>query len=333
MNVRLKRKLITLGMVLVLVIVFSVTIRDFFAWNNLSNLFRGASYLGIIAAGLTIVIISGGNDLSTGATVGLTAMVISRLLYANLPIPLCILGGCLIGLLCGFINGTLITRLHLPDFVATLSTNYIFSGLILLVTFTDSGRMITRAITNRDFLAIGGGVGGVYYVTIAWIAAILLTFFLLKKTKFGTYVYAVGTNANAAKITGINVRRIKTLGYMIGGLMSAIAAVFVLGYEGAAAPKTGEIYTFNAICATVIGGAALTGGYGDAVGTFLGCLFIQLLNNGIYKLNLSSEYQTLLVGVAIISMSMFNTIYNRRSNRRLREIGARQEAVEGGARQ
>ena len=130
---------------------------------------------------------------------------------------------------------------------------------------------------------------------------------------------------HAAQITGINTKRVKRICYTISGLTCGLAAVFLLGYEGAASLKTGEIYTFNAICAAVIGGAALSGGHGDAAGTFLGCIFMQLIMNGIYKLNLPSEYQTLLVGAAIIIMSTFNTLYTRWSNRRLRELGARED--------
>ena len=173
--------------------------------------------------------------------------------------------------------------------------------------------------------SLGGGIGYVSYVLIAWIATVLIIQFLLYRTRFGTHVYATGTNPNAAQITGINTKRIKRICYTISGLTCGLAAVFLLGYEGAASLKTGEIYTFNAICAAVIGGTALAGGRGDAGGTFLGCIFMQLITNGIYKLNLPSEYQTLLVGVSIIVMSTFNTLYTRWSNRRLRELGARED--------
>ena len=328
MNETQKRKLITLAMVLVLTVVFAFTTDSFFAFNNLSNLLRGAAYLGIIAAGLTLVIIAGGNNLSTGATVGLVAMVVSRFLDAGVPIVLCILIGLVTGALCGLIDGLLITKLRLPDFVATLATNYVFSGVILLVTFRSNGKMITKSLTNAAFLELGSGFGGFHgisYVIIAWIVTVLALQFILYKTKFGTYVYAVGTNPGAVKITGINTGRIKTICYTISGLCCAIASVFLLAYEGAASLKTGEIYTFNAICAAVIGGAVLEGGHGDVVGTFLGCIFMQLIMNAIYKLNLPSEFQTLLVGVAIIVMSVFNTLYTRRARRKLHELGAREE--------
>ncbi len=325
MNETQKRKLITLVMVIALAVFFALKTESFFAIRNLSNLFRGASYLGIIAAGLTIVIIAGGNNLSTGATVGLVAMIVSRLLYAGLPIIVSVLLGCLAGALCGWLDGVLITRFNLPDFVATLATNYVYSGVILIVAFRKNGLVTTRPIIDRNFLALGEGIGPVSYALIAWVLTVLVIQFLLYKTRFGTHVYATGTNPTAAQITGINTKRVKRICYTISGLTCGLAAVFLLGYEGAASLKTGEIYTFNAICAAVIGGAALSGGHGDAMGTFLGCIFMQLIMNGIYKLNLPSEYQTLLVGAAIIIMSTFNTLYTRWSNRRLRELGARED--------
>ena len=318
MNEKQKRQLITFAMVAALVVLFGTTTDSFFSVSNISNLFRGASYLGIVAAGLTIVIIAGGNNLSTGATVGFVAMLVSRLVYANIPIVLCILLGMAAGAVCGAADGLLITKLNLPDFVATLATNYVYSGMILVITFRQNNRMVTKALTNQAFLQLGTGVGDIFYVTIVWLVLVAAVQFILYYTKFGTHVYAVGTNTSASQISGINVDKIKIIAYTISGLACGIAAIFLLAYEGAASAKTGEVYTFNAICAAIIGGASLSGGRGDALGTFLGCIFMQLITNGIYKMNLASEYQTLLVGASILVMSIFNTVYIRYTSKRNR---------------
>lgn len=328
MNEKQKRQLITLIMVVALVVLFGATTTSFFTAGNISNLFRGASYLGIVAVGLTIVIIAGGNNLSTGATVGFVAMLVSRMVDADMPVILCIIIGIAAGAACGAVDGLLITKLHLPDFVATLATNYVYSGMILAITFRQNNRMVTKALSDQSFLRLGTGVGDIFYVTIAWLALVIIVQFILNRTKFGIHVYAVGTNASASRISGINVDRVKILAYTISGLMCGIAAIFLLAYEGAASAKTGEVYTFNAICATIIGGAALTGGRGDALGTFLGCIFMQLITNGIYKMNLASEYQTLLVGAAILIMSVFNTVYIRYATRKARLQNT--EAQKGG---
>lgn len=319
------RNLISLAMVVVLAAIFGFTTDNFFAWSNISNFLRGASYIGIIATGVTVAIVSGGNDLSTGSLVGLVATFTARLLYWGVPALLAILAACGLGLLCGLLTGTLITRLHLPDFITTLAMAYIYSGVILLISFREKGQIITRAITNRSFLALGKDIGGIFYVTIAWLAVVVAVQFLLKRTRFGTYAYAVGTNANSAMLSGISIVKTKCVAYAISGTCAAVAALFLIAYQGAAAPATGSAYTFDAVCAAVIGGAALTGGYGDAVGTALGCLFINLLTNGIYKFSLPSEYQLVAVGAVIIIMSVFNTLYMRHSNRRLRKTGGEEE--------
>lgn len=308
------RRWITLIMVVILTVFFQVMTGNFLEWNNISNLLRSASYVGILSLGVTMTIIAGGNDLSTGSTVGLIATVATRLLYAGLPVPIVILLCILVGLACGFMNGYLITKFQLPDFIATLATLYVISGFTLIFSFHQGGNIVTYGISNADFLKLAGtigGVNGISYVVIAWILVLLIIMFLLNRTQFGTYLFAIGTNANASKLTGINVKRTKIIAYTLCGCCSAIVGIFLLAFQAAAAPTTGGSYTFNAICASVIGGAALSGGYGDGIGTFFGALFMQVLATGLYKMNIPSEFQTVAVGAFIIIMSMFNTLYIR----------------------
>jgi len=311
------RKLITLGMVVALTVYFAVRSNIFLSWGNISNMLRGASYIGIMTAGLAIVIIGGGNDLSTGAVIGLSCMVLSRLLAAYVATPVAILLTWLVGAGCGLINGYLITRYKMPDFIGTLATMSVFTGATFLVAFRENGSIITKSVTSKAFLALGGNLGGVYYSVLVWIVVALVIHLLMSKTRFGIYTYALGTNATAADLSGVNVSKIKCIGYIICGFCSAVAGSMLLAYQGAAALTTGAGYTFDAICAAVIGGIALTGGTGDVAGATLGCIFMQVLQNGLYKINLSSEWLTIFVGAMIIIMSVVNTVYIRANDRRI----------------
>ena len=311
------RKLITLGMILAISVFFTVTTDFFFTWNNISNMLRSASYVGIIASGLTITIIGAGNDLSTGATVGFIGVLASRLLDFGIPVLPSILICCLAGMLCGLINGFLIVKFRLPDFIATLATMNAYTGLIYLFAFRKNGAIMTQSVKNKAFLALGGDVAGIYYSVIVWAVVSIVIHILLSKTKFGIYTYALGTDMKAAQLTGINTKKIKCIGYVICGLCSAISGIMLLAYQGGSALSTGTSYTFDAICAVVIGGIALSGGNGDIIGAVLGCIFMQALKNGLYKIGIASEWQTVAVGGMIIVMSIVNTFIIRRSRKSL----------------
>lgn len=307
------RKLVSLGLVLVLTIGFGATTTSFLSFNNFFNLFREVSVIGLVSVGVTFVIIGGGIDISTGAILGLSAMAASRMVDGTLwPIWLIVLLTLLIGAACGVFNGLLVTKLHLSEFIATFGSLFIFRSLVYVIGFREDGYLVTKMITDPYFLKIGGTFNGFYYMTLVWLLIVVLGYILLKKTVVGTYICAVGSDKKAARMSGINVDRIKILTFVLSGLCSALAGILLLSWQGSVALSSGQGMEFQAIAAVVIGGVALTGGKGDTIGTALGSVFMIMVVNGLYKYNLPTEYQTIAYGAIIIIMSMFDVIYTKR---------------------
>lgn len=307
------RKLVSLGLVIILIIGFGLTTTTFLSINNFFNLFREVAVIGLVSIGVTFVIIGGGIDISTGAILGLTAMAVSRMVDATLwPIWVIVLIALLIGAACGIINGLLVTKLNLSEFIATFSTLFIFRSMVYIIGFREDGYLVTKMITDPYFMKIGGTFNGFYYMTIVWLIVVVLSYILLRKTVLGTYIYAIGSDKKAARMSGINVDRIKILTFVISGICSALAGVLLLAWQGSVALSSGQGMEFQAIAAVVIGGVALAGGKGDTVGTALGSVFMIMVVNGLYKYNLPTEYQTIAYGAIIIIMSIFDAVYNTR---------------------
>lgn len=307
------RRLISVGLLLLLVLIFGLTSEYFFTADNIFTLLRECSTIGIIAVGVSMVIITAGIDLSTGALVGLVAMLCANLLYyTQLPAGLIILIALLTGTLGGYLNGVLVTALRIPDFIATLSTQFLFRGLALIFAIrTATGMISNKVIDNRTFLLLGGSLGGVYLVTIAFFATAVLGQIFLKRTRLGVYTYAVGANRKSAELSGINCGRIKRTVFTLTGLCCSISAIFLMGKMRSATPETGIGLEFDAIAAVVVGGCAFSGGRGDIFGTVVGTLFMMVLTNGIYKYNLPTAAQLIIKGVVIVAMIIFDSVYNK----------------------
>lgn len=311
------RKLVSVGLLLIFALIFSATTDSFLTARNITSILREVSVIGLLSIGVTFVIIGGGIDLSTGTVMGLAAMITSRLVTDTLlPIWLIVVIVILIGLLLGIINGLLVVKLGMSEFIATFATMYIYRGFVFMLAYREEGRMITKAVTDKQFLSIGGNIGGLYYMSLIWAAAILIAYLVLKKTVFGTYVYAIGTNRQSAQLSGIHVDRIKVGTFMISAACSALAGVFLLAWQGSAGLNTGSGMEFEAIAAVVVGGIVLSGGRGDTLGVAVGSLFMVVVVNGIYKYGLSTEVQTIAYGAVIIIMSIFDSLYIRWMERR-----------------
>ena len=322
MKQSLVRKLVSLAFVLGVAIVFSLTTESFLDWRNICILLRDVAIIGLISQGVTFVIISGGIDLSTGAVLGLSGMIATRLVIGTLlPIWLIVLICLCTGVLCGFINGILVNKYHLSEFIATFSMMYVYRGLVYVSAVRDNGKITTVVIRDVYYLALSGDIGGIYYMTIAWALIVVLGYLILKNTKFGVYVYAVGSNPKSANLSGIPVKGIKYCTFMISGALSALAGVFSLAWQHSVALDSGSGMEFKAIAAVVVGGVALTGGRGDTVGTAIGSLFMVMIVNGIQKYGMQTEYQTMAYGIVIILMAIFDTLYYasvaRRKNKKV----------------
>jgi ribose/xylose/arabinose/galactoside ABC-type transport system permease subunit len=322
------RRIVSIGLLLVLVLIFGLTSSYFFTASNIYTLLRECATTGIIAVGVSFVIITAGIDLSTGALVGFVSMLSANLLYyTQLPASVIILISIIVGTLGGYLNGLLVTKLRLPDFIATLSTQFLFRGLALIFAIrTATGMISNKVITNRSILILGGSINGIYLATIAFLIIALVGQYILKRTKLGVYTYAVGANRKSSDLSGINSDKIKRAVFTITGFCCGVAALFLMGKMKSVTPDTGNGLEFDVIAAVVVGGCAFNGGRGDIVGTVIGALFMSVLTNGIYKYNLPTATQLIIKGSVIVIMIVFDSVYNKymeekiiKSNKRLEE--------------
>ena len=284
-----------IGLILIS-IVFASMSPTFLTAPNLLNVLQQSSINACIALGMTLVIISGGIDLSVGPVAALTATLGAAMLVAGVPIPLAILGALAAGVACGFVNGALIAWGGLQPFIVTLGGLSLYRALALIYT---GGQPIFglpdgfRALTNGTFFDVPTPV-----IIVAALAVV--AWVILNKTPLGEYFMAIGGNPEAARIAGVPVVLTKLAAYMISGFMAAVAAMILIGRLGAAEPTMGTLWELDAIAASAIGGASLMGGRGSIPGTLIGCIILGTLRNGLTLLNVQAFYQLLATGIIII---------------------------------
>ena len=284
-----------IGLILIS-IVFALMSPVFLTAPNLLNILQQSSINACIALGMTLVIISGGIDLSVGPVAALTAILGAAMLVAGVPIPLAIFGALAAGVVCGFVNGALIAWGGLQPFIVTLGGLSLYRALALIYT---GGQPIFglpdgfRALTNGTFLDVPTPV-----IIVASLAVV--AWVILNKTPLGEYFMAIGGNPEAARIAGVPVVLTKLAAYMISGFMAAVAAMILIGRLGAAEPTMGTLWELDAIAASAIGGASLMGGRGSIPGTLIGCIILGTLRNGLTLLNVQAFYQLLATGIIII---------------------------------
>ncbi|MGH8023567.1 MAG: ABC transporter permease [Limisphaerales bacterium] len=266
--------------------------------ENIENIFQQISVNGILAVGMTLVIITAGIDLSVGSVLALSAVVATSFAQANSqgrgvhPLVLPIAAGILAGLVCGAVNGILIAKRRLAPFIVTLGMMTVARGLALVYT---GGRPEINLSNAYD--AIGEGLAGPGGLVMA---AVLAGIFILHFTRFGRYVYAVGGNELAAKVSGVNTDRVLIGVYAIAGALAGIAGIVESSRVMSGSPSAGEGYELNAIAAVVIGGTSLSGGIGSMAGTIVGVLIIGAMNNGLDLLGVSSYWQQIVKGAIIV---------------------------------
>ncbi|PTJ63005.1 ABC transporter permease [Mammaliicoccus sciuri] len=286
-----------IGLIL-LIVVISIMNSAFLDLSNLLNLLRQVSINGLIAFGMTFVILTGGIDLSVGSILALSSAFTAILITSGLDPIVALIVGVLGGFLLGVFNGVLVTFGSMAPFIATLATMTIFRGLTLVVT---DGNPITNLGDSYMFQLFGKGYFfGIPVPAVTMIIVFIILTIILQKTTFGRHTYAIGGNEVASKISGIKVNRVKILIYGISGLMSALAGAILTSRLNSAQPTAGTSYELDAIAAVVLGGTSLTGGKGRIVGTFIGVLIIGVLNNGLNLLGVSSFYQQVVKGIVIL---------------------------------
>jgi len=282
----------------VLFAVLSFSSSSFLSVQNILNVFRQTSMNGIIAVGMTFVIITGGIDLSVGATLAAAAVLSTTFAHpGEFPLYVPIVAGLAIGVFIGLINGVLISKGSIAPFIVTLGMMTIARGIALVFS---SGRPIINL--SDEFNWIGGGyIFGIPVPVYLFLFVVLVGHFLLAFTKFGRHVYAVGGNELAAMVSGINISWIKMAVYSLAGLFAGFAGVVLSSRVMTGSPVAGLGYELDAIAAVVIGGTSLSGGSGSIPGTIIGALIIGFMNNGLDLLNVSSYYQQIIKGVIIIA--------------------------------
>ncbi|MCJ1779936.1 ABC transporter permease [Mammaliicoccus sciuri] len=286
-----------IGLIL-LIVVISIMNSAFLDLSNLLNLLRQVSINGLIAFGMTFVILTGGIDLSVGSILALSSAFTAILITSGLDPIVALIVGVLGGFLLGVFNGVLVTLGSMAPFIVTLATMTIFRGLTLVVT---DGNPITNLGDSYMFQLFGKGYFfGIPVPAVTMIIVFIILAIILQKTTFGRHTYAIGGNEVASKISGIKVNRVKILIYGISGLMSALAGAILTSRLNSAQPTAGTSYELDAIAAVVLGGTSLTGGKGRIVGTFIGVLIIGVLNNGLNLLGVSSFYQQVVKGIVIL---------------------------------
>lgn len=293
----------------ILVVIISAISPEFRQSGNFLNLLRQASFNGLIAFGMTCVILSGGIDLSVGSTFALSAIVCAEMIGHGVPVIVAVPVALLVGVALGLISGLLVTKGRLQPFIATLITMTAYRGLAMIIT---DGKPISRlAESSGDsvlFKAMGKGnfiftFAPDFKIPIPIIILVVvfgIMYFMLKHTTFGRRLYATGSNAKCAALSGVNIDRVKMSVYAISGFLSAMAGLIMISRVDSAQPIMGSGYELDAIAAVALGGTSMNGGRGRIAGTIAGVLIIAVLNNGLNILGVTSYYQSVVKAMVIL---------------------------------
>ncbi|MGV3651961.1 MAG: ABC transporter permease [Devosia sp.] len=309
-------RLLAFSGLIALVVVFSLASPNFMQTNNVLAILQATSVNGVLAIAATLVIITGGIDLSVGTLMTFCAVICGVVLtYLGMPLPLGVLAAIAAGTASGLISGTIVAKLKVPPFIATLGMMLILKGLSLVI----SG---TRPIYFNDTpgftqIAQGSVVGALFPalpipngVLILFLVAIVASF-ILGRTVLGRYTFALGSNEEAVRLSGVNTDRWKIAVYALAGGICGVAGLLIASRLNSAQPALGQGYELDAIAAVVIGGTSLSGGRGTILGTLIGALIISVLANGLRILSVAQEWQTVVTGTIII-LAVYADILRRR---------------------
>ena len=281
-------------------LIISIINPRFLSVPNILNILKQTSINSVIAAGMTFVILTGGIDLSVGSILAITGAVVATLISGGMNVFLAVIIGIIIGGAAGVLNGFIISKGKVQPFIATLATMTLLRGYTLV--FTD-GKPIS--IGTSESAHIFSKIGSGYFLGIPipvyiMIFVFALSYYILKHTPIGRYVFALGGNEEATKLSGINIDRIKLYVYGISGALAALAGIIITARLSSAQPQAGSGYELDAIAAVVLGGTSLAGGFGSVLGTVVGALIIGILNNALNLMDVSSYYQLLAKGFVIL---------------------------------
>jgi len=299
------------GLIVLLVLFGALTLfaDEFLTGDNMANLARQVAVFGIIAVGQLLVIITAGIDLSVGSVLGLTGCITAELLVHGVPIVPAILGGLAAGAVIGVFNGVLVAYGKLPPFIVTLGMLGIARGAVLVLTDASTVQPLPESFGN----IANGSLLGLPNLLWMFVAVVAVTAFVLRRTVFGRYIYAIGSNPESARLAGVPVTRVLIAVYAIAGLLAAVGGVLFTSRLNAGIPTAGTGYELNAIAACVIGGASLFGAKGGAYGAAAGALIVGTLNNGGNLLEIKTFYLQMIIGALILIAVAFDQWQSRRA--------------------
>jgi ribose/xylose/arabinose/galactoside ABC-type transport system permease subunit len=286
-----------LGVLLLLMTVMAILSPDFASPTNLTNVLRQTSMVIIAACAATLIMISGGLDISVGGVLALAGVVAAKLSTMGYPLWLAILGGATAGAVIGVINGALIINLRITPVIATLGTMNVARGLAFLIS---DGRAVVSGLPPEFRLPGRSYVGPVPTPVIAMIVVFFIFYFLLNHTLLGKYTYAIGGNRETARLSGIPIGGVQFVLYILGGLTAGLAGVILASRLASGQPDVGFGFEFDVIVAVILGGTSLAGGEGSVFGTFIGALIVGVLGNGLNLLGVHTFYQYVLQGLVLI---------------------------------
>lgn len=304
------QKLLAFASLIMLVLIFSISSSNFFQFDNLVAIMLSTAVIGVLALGSTFVIITSGIDLAVGTVMTFSAVMAGVIITTwQLPMPLGILGGILAGAICGLISGLLVAKMKIPPFIATLAMMMVTKGLSLVISgakpiyFND-----TPAFTK---ISMGSIISGIPNAILIFFGAAIVASIILTKTIIGRYNFALGSNEESTRLSGVNVDYWKIVIYTLTGVFSGIAGIMMASRLNSAQPALGSGYELEAIAAVVIGGTSLSGGKGSILGTVIGALIMSVLTNGLRILSVKQEWQTVIVGIVIV-LAVYADMMRRR---------------------
>ncbi len=331
MTSSLLQKLVLLGILVGISLVFSLTTEDFLTFANWSNIFRLSSFVIVTGAGVTLLMIARNIDLSVGSTLALSHVLFAIFCRAGIPIVPAILMTLVAGAAIGFVNGLLVVKLRITPFIATLGTLYMLRGFTLIIT----GAKSVRENLPAGFSLLGRGSLGPIPIPLLFIVGVLALFiFLERRSLLGKYAIAIGGNPTAAELSGISVDGIVWGLFVIVGVLASLSGVLISSWMGVAEPNIGSGFEFDVIVAVVLGGTSLAGGEGSVIGMLVGALIVEVIGNGLNQLNVLSFYQSVLKGVILVLAVLLDRQLRelwaaRRQARRLRRASSSSREAHG----
>lgn len=310
----LKRQLqqsLAFGTLIVLVIYFAIAAPGFASWDSVTSILLQTAVVGILAIGTTFVIITAGIDLSIGTGMALAA-VMTGVVTVNLGMPIWagVIAGVATGALMGLVNGVNVTIFKLPPFIATLAMMMIAGGLALVISGVRPIYFSSTAPGFKD-LALGTLIPGIPNAVLITVGVAIVAALVLSKTLLGRYTYAIGSNEEATRLSGVNTRVWTILIYVFAGAFTGIAGVVLAARLDSAQPQIGTGYELQAIAAVIIGGTSLMGGRGTILGTVIGALIMNVLLYGLRLMSIQTEWQNIVVGLVVLLAVFFDTLRNR----------------------